>query len=113
MSKLKQEVLYRTSDGKAYYGKNAMKRAKEHQGKIDLKRDIKELLPEVYNILGIDKTSNNDDEENIVEEINEMLDTACDDAEELLYAIADIHFEIPALVKIFNLIDRRFDEYSR
>lgn len=47
MDEMKIEFSYRTTDGRLFSGKDALKCSKEHQKRIDFRNVVKEIMPKM------------------------------------------------------------------
>lgn len=63
MDKIKREWSYETSDGRIFTGKSAREKAKEHQKKLNFRKDIKGIIPETRKISNLSKSNEHGDEE--------------------------------------------------
>ncbi|TET61145.1 MAG: hypothetical protein E3J47_05925 [Candidatus Stahlbacteria bacterium] len=109
MNKIKREFSYRTTDGTLHSGKNAAKKAKEHQKRIDFRNTMKKILPEIEKILNIEYTN---DETVLVDKLNNELSFACDTLDEWLKRIVALYIEVPAIIQVFKFIEDEFKAFK-
>jgi len=116
MNKIKREYSFRTADGTLYSGKNAEKRAKEHQKRVDFNKTIEDMVPEVRKIFDIKDADTADDgdtdESKLLEKVGDHVLIVCDDLKELVGRLVDMYIEIPEIVTLLVFIRDKFGKFK-
>jgi len=107
MDKVKRVYSYKTTDDKVFSGKDAAKRAKEHQKRVDFKNTIEKIIPEMEKIFKLEDT-----DEYLINKMNGELLYECDDFDDLIERFVDIYLEIPEIAKCFQLIENRVKNFK-
>lgn len=115
MDKIKREFAYRTSDDKVFSGKNAAKKAKEHQKRVDFRNTVKEIIPAAEKIFGLkdlDDVSTGSDETELIDKLNNELSFECDDFDEWVRRFVDLYMEVPEIVEFFQFVEDKFKDFK-
>ena len=116
MDKIKREFSYRTTDGKLHSGKNAAKKAKEHQRIVDFGKTIKNIIPvteDLFNLKDVhDESDGNTDETILIDKINECLFCKFDNLEDLIYGFVDLQIDIPEFADFLVFIKNQLEKFK-
>lgn len=116
MDKIKREYSYRTTDGMLYSGRNAAKKALEHQKRVDFRTTLKSLIPEAHKIFKIEDAYDTDDgdtdEDLLLQRIYDIIYIECEDFKDFIKMFTDLYIEIPEMVEFLQLIDQQFKKFK-
>lgn len=116
MDKIKREWSYKTSDGKVFLGKSAVKNAENHQKRLNFRESIKDAIPQARKIFNIPEPDFHKDgeidEDEFLDKVNNELDWDCRDFKDFLNRLVTAYFEIPELPEFFQFIKKEFNEYK-